>query len=209
MTAACCFPKSVSDLSLSLVPCRLYWPCLEVYNWGELFQNFYKSVWWFWFCGRWCLMRRRCRVADGRNPRLLSSSPGSLKSQFFSHLYKHSLLQSSPSSIFSLWVAFVIESLLRSWNMKTVVYIWDQLPKAKHDLLRRCVNNNQPGQELHRYNRRWVEKPALRPQNFFQQAKPSSQNNPKWLCVANERPSWRNLENQMVITSRPPQPLTK
>ena len=44
VTAACCFPKSVSDRSLSLVPCRLYWPCLKVCNWGESFSTGLQAV---------------------------------------------------------------------------------------------------------------------------------------------------------------------
>ena len=63
-----------------------------------------------------CLMRSKCRVADGRYPLLLSSSPGSRKSQFLSHLnilcYNHHLPQFShfgwlwsenPSSAPEIW----------------------------------------------------------------------------------------------------------
>ena len=67
------------------------------------------------------LMRSRCLVADGRYPRLFSSSPGSLMSQFLSHLETFSIdwhFVFLICVISSLRMAFITESLFRSWREK-------------------------------------------------------------------------------------------
>ena len=86
VTAACCFPRSVRDLSLSLLPDRLYWPCLKTEYYVDTGRETSPQHTVAMLIWRSHLMRRRCRVAEGRYPRLLSSSPGSLRSQFLSHL---------------------------------------------------------------------------------------------------------------------------
>ena len=66
-------------------------------------------------------MRSRCLVADGRYPRLFSSSPGSLMSQFLSHLKTFSIVWHFVlliCKISSLRMAFITESLFRSWREK-------------------------------------------------------------------------------------------
>ena len=66
-------------------------------------------------------MRSRCLVADGRYPRLFSSSPGSLMSQFLSHLGTISIVWHFVlliCKISSLRMAFITESLFRSWREK-------------------------------------------------------------------------------------------
>ena len=66
-------------------------------------------------------MRSRCLVADGRYPRLFSSSLGSLMSQFLSHLETFSIVWHFVllmCIISSLRMAFITESLFRSWREK-------------------------------------------------------------------------------------------
>ena len=67
-------------------------------------------------------MRSRCLVADGRYPLLFSSSPGSLMSQFLSHLETFSIVWHfvllNICIVSSLRMAFITESLFRSWREK-------------------------------------------------------------------------------------------
>ena len=79
-------------------------------------------------------MRSRCLVADGRYPRLFSSSPGSLMSQFLSHLETFSIDRHFVfliCVISSLRMAFITESLFRSWREKD----WLNVFSADHTSL--------------------------------------------------------------------------
>ena len=114
VTAACCFPRSVRDLSLSLLPDRLYWPCLKT-----------RLLCWYWkgnvSSTHCCYVNMkispdekkmsRCRRKISSPPLLISRFP-----QVPVSLPPQNTWNSPPFKIFSLWMALVKESLLSSCN---------------------------------------------------------------------------------------------